>query len=114
MKMFFYGTLKQDCSRSVADRLLRGEKLIGKVNTSSKYRLFTNGAFPGMIEDEKGVAVPGELWEVSEQAVPRLDAYEGHPHLFKRGPVEIDGHSDVQTYFWCGSTEGRREIPNWV
>ncbi len=53
-----------------------------------------------MVEDEKrGVAVEGELWEVSEKCLTEtLDFVEGAPRLFQRRLITLEDGRQAQAY----------------
>jgi gamma-glutamylcyclotransferase (GGCT)/AIG2-like uncharacterized protein YtfP len=108
VKIFVYGTLKRGYCR--AD-VLQGQRFLGIARTAPIYLLYDLGAYPGLVEHCPGVEVEGELWEVDEACLRRMDEIEGVPLLYRRGPVElsqpdIDG---AQTYLYRGSVEGRRD-----
>jgi gamma-glutamylaminecyclotransferase len=95
--LFFYGTLKRG-QRNHA--LIRDERFLGEAVTAPKYRLVDLGPYLGLVRDEAhGVAVRGELWEVSACVIGELDDFEGVPELYTRGPVEIVGAEGVEAYF---------------
>ena len=56
------------------------------------YELFFKGSQTGSyltIEPKKGGIVPVAVWEVQEQDVRRLDAYEGFPKFYYKKDMEI-------------------------
>ena len=80
----------------------KGSRLLGKVATAPKYRLLRPllADYPCRVEDEKkGVAVEGELWEVSDECPADLAAVEGVPHLFVRKPGTLNSGEEVDAYF---------------
>jgi len=109
--LFVYGTLKQG-GRS--NHLLKEQKFLGEAQTLPRYRLYNQGDHPCLVEDVKcGVAVRGELWQVDETILARLDAYED-PSLFKRCQIDIAGQSasvlaylyqrDISSLQECGTS----------
>jgi gamma-glutamylcyclotransferase (GGCT)/AIG2-like uncharacterized protein YtfP len=111
MKVFVYGTLKTGFCRNHA---LDGQSFLGNCKTKPKYKLFTGGSYPCMVKSEgQGKEIHGELWDVDEDCLRRLDRIEGHPTLFKREQVDID-HPEGATaiaYFWqMGFDDRLREI----
>lgn len=98
--LFAYGTLKSD---QRGGGFMEGQKLLGEAITEPKYQLYNCGSYPCLVEDdENGVAVVGELWEINEDLIPGLDAYEGAPFLFRQGTVKLSSHpnEDVMVYFF--------------
>ena len=83
--LFVYGTLMRGMPNN---DLLADSKFLTEA-TAEHVRLIDLGYFPGMIETigEHWDGVTGELWEVSEETLERLDVLEGHPDLFVRSKV---------------------------
>src|ERR1700730_9799063 len=100
VRLFLYGTLMTGQRRNFY--LTRDEaQCLGTARTAPRYALFRPllTDYPCMVEDEKrGVAVEGELWEVSEQCLESLDAVEGAPTLFQRRFVTLEDGEQVQAY----------------
>jgi gamma-glutamylcyclotransferase (GGCT)/AIG2-like uncharacterized protein YtfP len=68
-----------------------------------------------MINDEgKGQPVHGEVFEVNEEHIKRMDRLEGHPTFYRREDIEIEGLKGVQAYFYQSSPRGCRESKNGV
>lgn len=98
--LFVYGTLKRGQTRHA---LLAGQTFVREARTLPRYRLYHNGLYPCLVEDaEHGLMVEGELWSVSEDALPSLDAYEGAPDLYARRPAAVEGAADVFAYLYNG------------
>ena len=99
--VFVYGTLKRG-QRS--HHILRGQEFLGEAQTQLRYRLYICGWHPALVEDSSnGVAVRGEVWQVSEEVLQKLDEYEEVPDYFSRKPILLqDGDSPVQAYFFNG------------
>ncbi|REJ66606.1 MAG: gamma-glutamylcyclotransferase [Planctomycetota bacterium] len=99
-KLFIYGTLKRGYSRSAA---LDDQQFVSPARTLAYYRLFDTGAYPALVDAVPGVAVEGELWEVDDGCLARLDQIEDVPRLFRRQPValaEPPDVSDAETYLY--------------
>ena len=112
--VFVYGTLKRGYLRhdSISQQIFLGE-----ANTAARYRLFDLGDYPGLIADESGVSVAGELYAVDEECLGRLDEIEGvNQGLYSRQPVELlppwNEHNTL-TYIYEQPVSGHREIPVW-
>lgn len=96
--VFTYGTLKKGYHNNI---LLRNSTFICEATTKPKYRLYDCGMYPCMVEDENGVSVSGEIYEVNKKTLESLDHLEGVPWLYKRGEIEInDFNEPVIAYFY--------------
>ncbi len=99
-KIFVYGTLKKGHR---AHNFLEEHNAVflKEVSTHPEYHLYKLGWFPGMVLDEhiRG-GVRGELYEVSEECLERLDQYEGAPHLFRREEMELDDGTTAISYLY--------------
>jgi gamma-glutamylaminecyclotransferase len=106
--LFVYGTLKRG---QRAHHLLAGQQFRGEARTLPRYRLYDNGSYPCLVEEpERGVAVQGELWEVADAILHRLDRYEGVPELFCRKEVAMEGLAEpVCAYFYRADWSGFRD-----
>lgn len=93
-----YGTLKRGLRNH---HLMAGQRFVAEAVTERRYRVIDLGPYPGMVADSAGgLAVRGELWAVDAECLAALDAFEGVPELFVRGPVAVAGRSDlVHGYF---------------
>lgn len=100
MILFIYGSLKTGKRRNFY--LTRDDaKCLGEVRTAARYSLFRPlmADYPCMVQDEKmGVAVEGELWEVSDKTLETLDFVEGTPRLFQRRLIILEDGQQVQAY----------------
>ena len=98
--LFVYGTLKRG---HAAHHLLAGQHFFGPAVTAPRYRLVDLGPYPGLVyDDANGLAVSGELWEVTDEQLKELDAFEGCPTLYRREAVEMADHAGpVEAYFYA-------------
>lgn len=85
--IFVYGTLKKGGSNHA---LLEGATFIGNGITKGKHLMLDTGGFPVVLDTNEVQHVSGELYEVDDSIVHRLDQLEGHPHMFTRTPIEVD------------------------
>lgn len=112
MRLFVYGSLKRGCHNHGQ---MAGQAFVAEARTIPGFRLFDVGGYPGLVPwpaDEAGVL--GEIWEVDEAALARLDAFEGLDEgLYTRGPISLQppfaGHS-VSAYFYPHAVTGRPEV----
>lgn len=97
--LFVYGTLKRGLRNH---HLMAGQCFVAEAVTEPRYRVVDLGPYPGLVPDPAtGLAVRGELWAVDDACLAALDAFEGVPDLFDRGPVAVAGRAEtVHAYFW--------------
>lgn len=98
--LFVYGTLKRG---HAAHDLLAEQQFLGPAATAPRYRLVDLGPYPGLVHDDAaGLAVTGELWEVTEKKLKELDMFEGCPMLYRREVVDVAGvEGRVEAYFYA-------------
>jgi gamma-glutamylaminecyclotransferase len=102
--LFIYGTLKRGQRNH---HLIADQDFLGEVVTEPRYRVIDLGPYPALIVDAaRGLAVKGELWEVSPRCLTALDEFEGVSGPFNRVPVAIPGRDLVQAYFWNRTVSG--------
>lgn len=98
-KVFVYGTLRageiNDISEAAARHDIAEPTLIGTATVRG--RLFDFGAYPGLVLDEAGSPVRGDVYEIAPDLVAVLDeieeVYPGVEGLFvaREVMVEVDG-----------------------
>ena len=92
--VFVYGTLKKGYYNNY---FLENQTFIKEAISEPKYLLYDNGSYPCLlIADKDGFAVKGEIWEVDDPCLHRLDMLEGTAGprpLYKRGTVDIQDDS---------------------
>jgi gamma-glutamylcyclotransferase (GGCT)/AIG2-like uncharacterized protein YtfP len=110
MKLFIYGTLKRGRSRA---HVLKHQNFLGPAVTLLEYRLYDCGSYPGLVCATDGDAIEGELWDVGEPCMRRIDAIEGTDEgLFRRERVRLQPPHDVlavMAYFHQPSVAGLSE-----
>lgn len=108
-RIFVYGTLKRGDVRAY---LLEGQRFVGDIKTAPRYKLFNTGEYPALVEADTlgvaGVSIVGELWEVDDDCLARLDIEEGVDEgLYQRRAIELIGASmPAESYFYLLSVEG--------
>ena len=72
---------------------LDGARFVEDVRTAPRYRLWeVDGRWPALIEDEDGVAITAELYEIEAAHLVRLAEIE--PPGWERAPIKLaDGRS---------------------
>ena len=83
--VFVYGTLKRGFWNNY---LLKEAEFLGEGTTLEKFKLYTVG-FPYALSDGEGLPLRGEVYEVEEETLKRLDALEGYPNHYKRKLTEV-------------------------
>jgi gamma-glutamylaminecyclotransferase len=111
--LFVFGTLKRGEKNH---HLMTGAWFLWPATTAANYRLYELGEYPGLVRDEEnGLAISGELYQVSECLLEELDDFEGVPDLFVRQPIAIpDFPNPVDAYFWAQTVPaGCRSGGSW-
>ena len=98
-RLFVYGSLLEGLP---AHGYLGGSPFLGRVATEPGYRLIDLGAYPGLVSAPGHEGVRGELYEVETAVRDRLDAYEGHPVLFRRTEIGLAGQGFAWAYLFQG------------
>ena len=96
--VFTYGTLRKDSWNHV---YIIDDKYIGICKTVKSYTM-TNNSIP-FVSKEPNTRIVGELYEVDQYVLNRLDGLEGHPQWYRREtvPVEVNGTiHDAWLYFY--------------
>ena len=93
-RLFVYGTLMQGMRNH---SYLEGATFVGPVETKPEYELVTNGSIPAA---RSGAGtVKGEVYEVSEELLTKLDAVEEvSSDLYDRQNVELADGSKAIIY----------------
>lgn len=91
-KVFVYGTLKRGHGNH---RLLKDSKFLGEASIKSD--MYSLGAFPAISGKGEREAY-GEVFEVDEPTMERLDRLEGYPHFYNRKVVETQ-HGTAWVYY---------------
>jgi gamma-glutamylcyclotransferase (GGCT)/AIG2-like uncharacterized protein YtfP len=113
-RVFVYGSLKRDFynnwflteSRFVGDRLTQDETFV----------MCSLGGFPGVIKSfngGEGASIYGELYEVDDHTLTRLDMLESNGRFYNRELVGLRDETDpAWMYILMGKT-GNRMYPTW-
>ena len=109
MKVFVYGTLKSGYG---ANSLLgEGRTLLGETTIAGE--IYHLGGFPGVRLGGES-KVHGEVWEVPESSLPRLDRYEGEGSLYIRHEITTEfGPAWVYEYNDTPPVERRIASGRW-
>lgn len=83
--VFVYGTLRRGCARPMSIRFPNSKFITDARVIGSLYDL---GAHPGLLLNESSALVTGEVYEVDDEILKRLDDFEASSH-YRRKQVEI-------------------------
>lgn len=85
MRVFVYGTLKAGHSNA---GLLAAATFVGDAVTVPEFTMFAENYnhFP-MVAEGGNKVIKGEVYEVNEFTLSRLDSLEGHPRWYQRKEV---------------------------
>jgi gamma-glutamylcyclotransferase (GGCT)/AIG2-like uncharacterized protein YtfP len=85
---------------------LDGADFVAEVETAPRYRLWeVDGRWPALIEDEDGVSIAAELWEIAPAHLARLAEVE--PSGWSRAPVELADGSTAEAFLGDPSLRAR-------
>ncbi len=106
--VFVYGTLKRGFR---LHRWLRDGRFVCEARTDPVYRLYSvGGSYPAMVPDENGLAIEGEIFEVSERVLEDLERVEGVDRgLYRRERAAVAFEQPVWTYLYNRSVAGLAE-----
>ncbi len=107
LDIFIYGSLRQNEKNHFMLTRGAGGTFVRKVRTASSFKLLHLGSYPGMVRGS--TRVKGELWRVNRLKLAELDAFEGHPHFFRRSTIALEHGESVEAYLYS-SLRGRSEV----
>lgn len=102
-KVFVYGSLQRGEGNH---RMMNGAHFIARVRTTAAFELFDLGAFPAMTTSGR-TAIAGELYDVCEELLERLDKFEGCPTLYQRETIALKDGACVEAYVMPRQRVGR-------
>lgn len=111
-KVFVYGTLKRGGDNH---GWIEKQQFVAEARTEPLYRLYDLGGYPGMVRvPQQGLSIEGEVWEVDEAGLERLDVLEDtEGGEYERVAVPLQGDfadTYVEGYVYLRSVEDRREL----
>jgi gamma-glutamylcyclotransferase (GGCT)/AIG2-like uncharacterized protein YtfP len=83
--IFIYGSLRRGGAGAMSIRF-PNSKFIAEAKVSG--RLYDLGAYPGLLLDESDLEVTGEVYEVDDELLSKLDEFEASSN-YVRKPVDI-------------------------
>ena len=114
--VFVYGTLmRRGENHAVLERL--GARFVARARTHQRRTVVDLGPYPALLprdEPRDGTAplVDGELYELSEAALPALDDFEGSPDLYVRERIALtteEGFAEAWVYVLAKPDEDEQE-----
>lgn len=99
-RVFVYGSLMRGFGNH---GLLKNQAFISNASVEG-FDLHSLGAFPAVVySDDDHALVRGEVYEVDDEALAKLDRLEGHPHFYERHNVmawadNLNAHLPAQLY----------------
>ena len=105
-RVFVYGSLKRGFHNN---RFLTESRFIGERLTEDEtFVMHSLGGFPGVLisfNTGESAAVQGELYEVDERTLARLDMLESNGHFYNRELVDLREENDpAWMYILMGMT----------
>ncbi len=109
-KVFVYGSLKLGFWNN--ERFLSNSDYLGDSETAEHcYDMVSFTSFPGVVEGGK-YGICGEVYEVDDYTLARLDLLEGNGHFYVRKLVELTSGDEAWMYVLCGGIT-RRMLTAW-
>ena len=109
--VFVYGTLKRGGENH---GWIEQQQFVAEACTAPLYRMVDLGGYPGMVRSADGISIQGEVWNVDEAGLTRLDVLEDtEGGEYERVAVQLEGEfaeKRVEGYIYLRSIEGRREV----
>jgi gamma-glutamylaminecyclotransferase len=124
MKIFVYGTLKTHCcNHKFLKSISNGKPL--KVKTMQKYPMYKSEYYFPYLVDKPGYGeyITGELYDIDEKFISKLDEFEGVPDLYQKGLIDVmcgsEFHMNVNCYFKSKTSsleelENKRLLSEWT
>lgn len=112
MLLFLYGTLKRGGSNH---GYMLGQRFVIEACTQPAYRLYDLGGYPGMVAvATEGLSIIGEIWDVDEAALARLDELEdiAGGEYAREAIKMLPPHEEweVEGYRYLLPVSGRRDL----
>ena len=105
--VFVYGTLRKGASNHFR---MKTASLRGKAWVLG--RLYRLGWYPGLVLDDDGIPVRGEVYGVKRERLRELDQFEGEEYERLKFPVYLEGGAQVRAwlYEYRGEADGTKEL----
>jgi gamma-glutamylaminecyclotransferase len=93
-RLFVYGTLMRGQDNA---HWLKPARYLCSLRTTAGFQLVNLGPYPGMVAQATGT-VAGEVFAVPDGLLPKLDAFEEHPHVYVRSLVHLQNGTVCHAY----------------
>lgn len=108
-RVFVYGTL---LAGQPNHHVLAGARFLGPARTLPAFELVSLGPYPALVPGG-ATAVVGEVYEVTDAGLARLDWLEGYPDLYDRQAIPLaDGTRAIAYMQPPAQAEGMPRIPS--
>ena len=111
--VFVYGTLRGGASNHFR---MKEAKLLGKAWVLG--HLYPLGWYPGLVLDDDGIPVRGEVYVVKREMLRDLDAFEGDEYERLKFPVYLEDGEEVMAWLYeyrGEKEEGKELVPaDWL
>ena len=83
-----------------------GQTFIEEAATEPAFCLYDLGGYPGMVRTTPGLSVLGEVWEVDDRCLSRLDELESVAEAeYERVPIRLADGRWIQTYLYLRAVD---------
>ena len=109
--VFVYGTLREGHGNN---RLIPQDVTGEDATTDDDFVMTAYSGFPAVYlpqHEDEGTIITGEVYEVDDATLERLDGLEGHPHWYKRQQVLVRMENGRSGYAWIYIMQGERQGP---
>jgi gamma-glutamylaminecyclotransferase len=96
--VFVYGSLKKGFYNHAH---LRGAHFVGPAVTCDAYTLFSLGKYPGLTKLPAQLCVAGELYQLTDSGLARLDQLEENGHEYLREIIQVQDNLGQVLSAWC-------------
>ncbi len=92
MYLFVYGVMRKNCANH---SFIKDCPYIGLFKTEKKYQMVQYNNFPytsdyKFFENEDYVSIIGEVYEVTEQVLSKINTFSGYPNYYKRDLITVN------------------------
>lgn len=110
MLVFVYGTLKMNGGNNV---ILNDAPLIGEVRMLLPYKMFNCGYYPALVPSDDLHCISGEVFEIDEYILRKIDLLEGYPYLYNKTTL-ITEFGEAFVYYMETCEKGMSLIPQGI
>lgn len=110
--IFVYGSLMRGQPNH---HYMDGATYLGDGITLPEYAMVSMGGFPAVYANGD-TAIMGEVYQVPDKVLDRMDRLEGHPIWYKRTPIKLVNRSKAEMYIMQSNNRERYspiESGNW-